>query len=242
MQGLDGDHTKNAIYHGKSENGYRRQKDHAESWDPASTRKGQLYKIARTATKIRMICWADLEHVPKDHFKNILQATEFVSVALDMSWNPALRDAVLSDKWMFDRLTCGEFSTLALATFRASGWQPITGCHGSNWCTPLADWVTKFSTWIRNTVPLRNGHHISVYRRAPIRVGGTRHQTLTLMSQGTYLVDISITSNALPAASTLVYPIVEIYKGKNQRHPNAYANVPEPGPWSDWDCVNRIGM
>ncbi len=42
-------------------------------------------------------------------------------------------------------------------------------------------------------------------------------------------------------AGTIVYPIVEFFLGKDIAHPVPYARLPEPGPFSEWSILNKVG-
>jgi hypothetical protein len=41
---------------------------------------------------------------------------------------------------------------------------------------------------------------------------------------------------------TILYPVVEFYLGdRDIAHPVPYARLPEPGPFSDWSILNKVG-
>lgn len=53
-------------------------------------------------------------------------------------------------------------------------------------------------------------------------------------------VYLSGISTDIPLGTT-VFVVVEIHMGMNKRHPIPYARLPEPGPFSGWEDLNRIG-
>jgi hypothetical protein len=53
---------------------------------------------------------------------------------------------------------------------------------------------------------------------------------------------VQVTLNQTIEYPKHVYLVVEIYTGQGKRHPVPYARLPEPGPFTGWQDLNRIGM
>lgn len=143
---------------------------------------------------------------------------------------------------------------MADRVFGVTGWQPCSGCKGGNWQTPLVDTIMRHTSWTCQVVPLessRNDTSIRVYRREKLKTHlppGNKKKALkrgegifNLISGGRDERGKVMISSVNVPEDTYIYPVVEIYQGENQRHPISWANVPEPGPFSDWNLLNRMG-
>lgn len=247
-----------AIYHGRAGDAAVRFQQHgvALDTDDPEAHPGQFYDYGRRANGgWRMFTFADLSEVEDLGFRNKLaQVAEFASIVLDMSWNPKLFDLDASGRWSVDIMAAQTFAAMATSVFEETGWIPMRNIRGTNWQTPMLDNGFKHSTWFLNNVPFDNGHSVSVYRRSGLMVikrsdrGAKSTRGLRIINGGAISsvskqrAEVTLQGFYLPPLKTIVYTTVEIYEGRGQRHPKPLLNVPEPGPFSDWDDLNRIGI
>lgn len=127
-------------------------------------------------------------------------------------------------------------------TIEWKGFGQIT--YGLNWKMPLVS-VLDFKSWtmLENS---ESGGILRVYRtRRRVERNHTRENYVNLFSRGKDEEPLSLTlpetSISAPSPGDIIDIVVEIWTGLNERHSIPYARVSEPGPFSDWGNLNRIG-
>ena len=248
FKGIRGIPDSNAIYVGKTVDGWGRRRDHADRLAPDSNQSGKMYEIGRTAQSWRMIRLFDFRDASQADVSRLLRVGEFIGVCLHRSWNPVFwTEARLVGTYLLDKMAANTFCDMTTMVFNQTGWKPLTShanCIGTNWKTPITEMLTQATTWICNTMKSPRGQAIEVYRRGPLLTiagHGASSRYINLLSGGKdNRGRIQIDSNLLPVPGTQVYPVVEIYP-EGSRHPCSLGASPEPGPWRNWDLMNRIG-
>ena len=200
-----------------------------------------------------MLVVTDLSGVSPSMRGDVAQVAEQVTVCLFDTMTPVLlnSDAVKNigsaTKYYFDYLAAQRFNDIAKKVFAITSWTPPKGA-GLNWRSPMMETILEHTAWTCQEVPLDDKSSVKVFRRSPVSTNFKYYKndkaraTMRLFSGGDDMRGaVYLTIPDSVPANTKVTPVIEIYHGQNVRHPFSFANLPEPGPWSDWGLLNRIG-
>jgi hypothetical protein len=200
-----------------------------------------------------MVVLSDLSNVHLSKRDGFLMVAEHTGVSLFRSWTKVLlamvEDADQIEKYYFDRLAAVTFREIADKVFQKTGWQ-VCRTVGGNWKTPLLEKELKHTSFtMQEITPDEETGPVRIFHGSPekvVAVSGhddsqrSRIRLITGGIDGRGEVYLSGISTDIPLGTT-VFVVVELYMGKNKRHPIPYARLPEPGPFSGWEDLNRIG-
>jgi hypothetical protein len=241
-------------YIGKSIRIGPRQEDHARKLADENA-PGHMYSYGRTAQDKRMLIITDLSSVPLNERDGVLHIAEQDAVCLFNAFTPTLLKKDDDDdhdglaKWYFDKVATKLFYDLSKRVFSNTGWQSLAS-RGLNWKSPMMESPMGCTSWTCKVVQLDSWvgevrNSVRVYRRDPLQVlamGFKGRRCIQLFTGGVDRrgkVLLPVPSD-FPVGA-MVTPVVEIYQGKNQRHPVPWPRFPEPGPFSDSANGNRVG-
>jgi hypothetical protein len=255
----------NGLYAGKSITLGNRYTRHMSALQSDSKEYGAIYEIGRPAAEKEMSIFARFPtNTPS--LPTVLQVAEQVAQLLFGTMNQDLfiddgYDETAAAKWFADRLAARTLTSLAAAVFAKTGWKPPMGIQGCNWLSALTEAQSTMSLWLCRDVldhggnPMRvfttGGRGAKVYKsqrgkNKPGKEPGLRFVLITggRDSRGQVVIAFQIAEIESQdiKAGTIVYPIVEFYLGNQDiAHPVPYARLPEPGPFSDWSMLNKVG-
>jgi hypothetical protein len=243
----DGKSGNSAFYIGKTINaGQRFDAHHQALNDP--TAPGQAYVTGRKAREWRMMVLIDITSTSLEHRDMILRIMEHTGVSLFHSWTPVLlfndfEDADQAEKWISDTSAAQMCTQLAVTVFAKTGWRKPSE-RGLNWKTPLLEMRLRHTAWTVQQINDEKADLIRIHRTTPRKVHFSgNNRRVVLIRDGADArgrVTLALPDDDIEDGS-YINVIVEIYTGKSQRHQVPYARLPEPGPFSDWDDLNRIG-
>jgi len=258
-------HGDNALYAGKTIVLGGRYARHMECLRQDSKDKGVHYVIGRTASRMKMVLFAKF---PSDipNMTTILQIAEQLAQLLFATMNQDLFaqgevDEELASSCFADMVAARALASLASTVFAKTGWKPPAGVQGCNWLSAATEGQASIGMWLCKDIPGEKGN--------PMRVFWTGGRAVTIFNIGRgpnkqdkdpgvafYLIsggkdsrgEVEIKLQLSEAkeqgllAKTKIYPIVEFYLGGPEiSHPVPYARLPEPGPYSDWSILNKLG-
>ena len=236
---------EDGVYIGKTINAGRRMTNHVYGLQNPNT-PGQMYRVGRQARNQIFIQLLELKDVPPKQVDPILQIFEHLFVCLFQSWvKVLLRDSDTleqTEKYFGDSIAATIFSGITDRVCAITGWKPLClTALGLNWKTPLFESRISRSIWtVRTISPTIEEGLVRVYTTQPrqVHVNNQGYNKVAVL-KGKGLDELCW--KGAPFPGTMVSVIVEI-SAEGKHHPVPFARVPEPGPFSDWEDLNRIGI
>ncbi|KAH8791935.1 hypothetical protein BGZ57DRAFT_991407 [Hyaloscypha finlandica] len=252
-------HGDNGLYAGKTIAVGDRYDNHMRKLRN-SAYPGSHYKIARSAKEKKMLLFATFPP-DLDNLHQILQITEQIVQLLLGTMNQILLDrsedanAESASKWLADKVAARTLTSLASAVFEKTGWKPPPGIQGCNWNSAMREAVSNWASfWLCQDMIGHGGNKMRVFTTGGRAVKLTKHRDdgaiMRLIKGGSDRrggVGIYISTNMSKetglSRGNFVYPIVEIYLGNQDiKHPVPFGRLPEPGPYTDWSMLNKVGI
>jgi hypothetical protein len=253
---IDGIAGNNGVgfYVGKTVNAGLRKQCH-ENRLMTGKEPGHMYSIGRRAQEYRILLLSDLTSVSLQYRDKVLRLAEHTGVSLFYSWTEVLlsstfEDASVATKYYFDSTMAKGFSDIAKKVFAKTGWTVPEG-RGLNWKSPLTESLLSHTSFTCHVfTPDEETGEVRVYRSAPRRLyecslkSGEVYHVCDLLYGGKdnrAKVQLSVNIEGLVDYPTVVEVVIEIYTSKGRRHPVPFARLPEPGPFTGWEELNRLG-
>lgn len=254
FKGIDKDQGEDSIgfYGGKSlDVGKRRGGHQTALQSPKSV--GHLYHIGRRAKAHKMLLLCDLSKVSLAERNDILRIAEHTCVSLFRTWAQVLlslefEDADQAAKHYFDFAMAKAYCSVADKVFEKTGWCAPPG-RKLNWRTPLSEMLLHYMSLTCTVITTEETGPIRTYRtpsRRTCKAPHTKMWGILLFNGGTdgrARVKLSVPDAAIEngKAPESVHVVIEIYTGAGRRHPFPFARLPEPGPFTKWEDLNRMG-